>query len=83
MGNELTIENADNGSRFENCAYNWLRDGYEILSEEEEKIDIEKIELFGIPETCRKEDLSILKTREKINELIKAVKQINRKIESE
>lgn len=52
---------------------------FKILSEDEE-IDIDSMEEFEFEEI---EDITNYETRSKINKLIKAVKQINRKIKGE
>ena len=60
---------------------------FEILSEEDEEIDIEidkikefTIPKFTIPKFAEEKEIDMWHNRMKINELIKAVKQLNKKI---
>lgn len=82
----LTIICCDSGKLFEAYAHNWINLNFEILSEEDEEIDIDSIEelehiyIYGLPENIEKVDDRVSKTVEKVNELIKAVKQLNNKI---
>ena len=55
-----------------------LEYNFEILSEEDEEIDIDSIEEFEFGET---EEQTNYENRTKINQLIKAVKQLNKKME--
>lgn len=74
---------------FENCAYQWLKK-FEILSEEDEEIDIdsiEEIDLFNngigfkdVYLVIRSYDSNFKKITDKYNELIKAMKQINKQM---
>ena len=57
-----------------------LKCNFEILSEEDEEIDIQSIEEFEFGEI---EDKNNYETRYKINELIKAVKKLDKKIKEE
>lgn len=77
----FTIKTDENGL-YENTAYNWTKDGYEILSEEDEEIDIDSIEEYEeyfIVQANSSEDVKDL--ARKYNILLKAVKQINKKLE--
>ena len=65
----------------ESVEVKWLIDTtIEILSEEDEEIDIQSIEEFEFGEI---EDKNNYETRYKINELIKAVKKLDKKIKEE
>ena len=54
---------------------------FEILSEEDEEIDIQAMIEFILPTTWLAEEGEIMCIRGKINELIKAVKQLDQKKE--
>ena len=53
---------------------------FEILSEEDEEIDIDKIEEMRNPENWKACDIDIANIVRNVNELTKAVKQLNKKI---
>lgn len=55
---------------------NFIQSQFEILSEEDEEIDIQAIEEFKFGEIEAEETY---KTRSKINEIIKALKQLDKK----
>lgn len=62
----------------------FARGRYEILSEEETEIDIDSIEevkhiyIYNLPPNVESVDDRVTMNEEKINELIKAVKQLNK-----
>ena len=61
--------------------YSWLDKDFEILSEEDEEIDIDSIKNLAEFDEIADYDLKSVKANtNKINELIKAVKQLNNKI---
>lgn len=76
---KLNIVNADGEGRvFKLDAYGWL-DDFEILSEEDdEEIDIDSIEELEIYE----EKVSKGNIIDKINELVEAIKQLNREVKN-
>lgn len=51
---------------------------FEILSEEDKEIDIQSIVEFILPTTYLDEEAETMYVRSKINELIKAVKQLDK-----
>ena len=78
---------------FENSAYNWSQSNYEILSEEDKEIDIQAIEELtkeikritadaNNPHAYGMEigSYDTIKMGNKINEVIKAVKYLDKKI---
>ena len=58
----------------------FARGQFEILSEEDEEIDIQSIVEFILPTTYLDEEAETMYVRGKINELIKAVKQLDNKL---
>lgn len=54
-----------------------------VLIEEQQDIDIQAIEEYEIPTMTSISELNIWKDRKKINELIQAVKQLDRNIREE
>ena len=56
----------------------FARGQFEILSEEDEEIDIQSIVEFILPTTYLDEEAETMYVRGKINELIKAVKQLDK-----
>lgn len=84
----LTIEDFDNEDvTFELSSYGWLDDDFKILSKEDKEIDIDSIEelkhiyIYNLDPNVEKVDDRVSTNVEKINELIKAVKQLNKKLE--
>ena len=71
---------------FKASAYSWCDDDFEILSEEDEEIDIDSIEeldycLEALEKPSYEESWlmnCIRANKDKLNELIKAVKQLNK-----
>lgn len=60
---------------------NFAKSKFEILSEEDEKIDIEAIEEMRNPKTWKACDSDIISIVENVNTLTKAIKQLTKEIQ--
>lgn len=73
----FTVDGDENPMMFYYTDKEFASTKFEILSEEDEEIDIQSIVEFIIPTTYLDEEAETMYVRGKINELIKAVKQLD------